>query len=120
MIVVPLKQLRTHQLRAAILKVSGRKLDGRTEMELNLSNECNRLLANCIIYYNAALLSSLLAHYEKEGNAEMVERIKRLSPVAWQHINLVGKFEFYSDEKVIDLQLVIEALIRNLEINLRS
>ena len=105
-----------HQLRSSILKVSGRKLDGRTELELDISNECNRLLANCIICYNASLLSSLLEGYQLQGNLDMVEKIKRLSPVAWQHINLVGKFEFCTWQKVIDLQELTKLLLADSKI----
>lgn len=43
-----------HQLRWAIAKISSRKLAGKTEIELA------RLLANCMIFYNASLLSGTL------------------------------------------------------------
>ncbi len=45
-----------HQLRAAIAKVSGRKLAGRGEIELVVNNESARFIALCIIFYNASLL----------------------------------------------------------------
>lgn len=48
-----------HQIRAAIAKISSRKLAGKTEIELTINNECARLIANCIIFYNATLLSGL-------------------------------------------------------------
>lgn len=44
-----------HQLRSAIAKVSGRKLISKNEIELIINNECARLLALCIIVYNAYL-----------------------------------------------------------------
>jgi len=50
-----------HQLRAAIAQVGGKKeLSGRTDIELEISNQCGRLIANAIIYYNSAILSKLL------------------------------------------------------------
>ena len=103
-----------HQLRAAILKISGGKLIGRTEMELAISNECNRFLANCIIYFNASILSALLAAY-KNQNKKMYEHIKKLSPIAWQHINMVGRFEFFTNQRKIDLGNLAANLIKTLD-----
>ena len=51
-----------HQLRSAIAQVSGKKeLTGRTDIEIEISNQCARLIANAIIYYNSAILSRLVA-----------------------------------------------------------
>lgn len=99
-----------HQLRSAILKVSGRKIIGRTEMELSINNECNRFLANCIVYFNASILSNLLELYTKKKDKKMCDDIKRLSPVAWQHINLVGNFEFCTNKNIIDLTKMTDNL----------
>lgn len=49
-----------HQLRAAIARISSRKLTGKTEIELIINNECARLLSNCIIFYNASLLTDFM------------------------------------------------------------
>src|SRR6202011_3636963 len=60
-----------HQLRAAIAQVGGKKeLTGRTDIELEISNQCGRLIANAIIYYNSAILSRLLTRYEANGNSK--------------------------------------------------
>ena len=99
-----------HQLRSGILKISGKQIDGRTELDLNISNECNRLLANCIIFYNTSLLSSLLELHRGKKDVKICERIKRLSPVAWRHINLVGKFEFLQNRKILDIQTLAKDL----------
>lgn len=109
-----------HQLIAAIRKVSDNKLPGKGDKELNVYNECNRLLANCIIYYNAKLLSNLYMAYDMQGDKENCELIKRLSPVAWQHINLMGNYEFCHNHKVVDLQEVTEMLLANPKIDFRA
>jgi hypothetical protein len=50
-----------HQLRAAIAQVGGKKaLTGQTDIDIEISNQCGRLVANAIIYYNATILSRLL------------------------------------------------------------
>ncbi|WP_133137982.1 Tn3 family transposase [Legionella rowbothamii] len=107
-----------HQIRSAIAKISSRKLVGRTEIELTINNECARLLANCIIFYNASLLSGLYEHYKKDKAEDKWLKIIRLSPVAWQHINLIGKYEFYSDRELPNLHEVIQNLISNEKIDL--
>jgi hypothetical protein len=40
---------------------------------------------------------------EKNGRQDVVDIISRLSPVAWQHINLNGENAFNKDRKEIDL-----------------
>lgn len=105
-----------HQLRAAIAKVSGRKLIGKNEIELIINNECARLLAICIIFYNASLLSGIYEHYRSLGMLEECEKVIRLSPVAWLHISLIGKYEFKGNIILLDLQGVIAHLVSNLKI----
>lgn len=60
-----------HQLRSAIAQVGGRKeLTGQNDVELEISNQCSRLLSS---YYNSALLSRLLQKYEATGNSRRPE-----------------------------------------------
>ena len=48
-----------HQLRAAIAQIGGKKeLTGRTDIEIEISNQCARLIANAIIYYNSATVAT--------------------------------------------------------------
>ena len=61
------------------------------------------LCSHCIIYYNSALLSAFLQIQERNGRQDVVDVISRLSPVAWQHINLNGEYAFNKDRKEIDL-----------------
>ncbi|MCW8800767.1 MAG: transposase [Desulfobacter sp.] len=55
-----------HQLISAIRKIGEKKLSGKNEIEMEMHNECNRLVANCIIFYNAVLLSDLYKAYNKQ------------------------------------------------------
>ena len=74
-----------HQLRSAIAQVGGKKeLTGRTDIEIEISNQCARLIANAIIYYNSAILSRLVAKFEASGNAKALALIKKMSPAAWR------------------------------------
>ncbi|MFQ6007025.1 MAG: Tn3 family transposase [Woeseia sp.] len=82
----------------------------KTEHEQQIWGECARLITNCIIYYNTRILSSLLAYHEKTGNGQGASLLKRVSPIAWQHINLYGRYEFNKRPEVIDLEAIIEEL----------
>ena len=100
-----------HQLRAAIAQVGGKKeLTGRTDIEIQISNQCARLIANAIIYYNSAILSRLLTKYEPSGNAKALTLIKKLSPAAWRHIHLNGHYTFRGDGQLIDLDAILAGL----------
>ncbi len=100
-----------HQLRAAIAQVGGKKeLTGQTDIGLEISNQCARLVANTIIYYNAAILSRLLRKYEGSGNTKALELIKSTSPVAWQHLLLGGHYTFEDGGKMLDLDALLDGL----------
>ncbi len=93
-----------HQLRSTIAQVGGKKeLTGRTDIEIEISNQCARLIANAVIYYNSAILSRLLTKCEASGNAKALELITQISPAAWRHILLNGHYTFHSGGKMIDL-----------------
>lgn len=102
-----------HQLRAAIAEVNGSKqLTGCTDIAVAISNQCGRLIANAIIYYNSALLSLLLNKHQSSGNTKALALIQRISPVAWQHIHLLGHYIFCNRSTQIDL----EAIVKNLQL----
>ncbi len=99
-----------HYERAAIAQIGGRKqLIGRTDIAVEISNQCGRLLANAINYYNSSILSKLLEKFEKTGNKKGIAMLKRMSPVAWGHIHFQGHFKF-SDDMLIDLDAMIEKM----------
>jgi TnpA family transposase len=101
-----------HKLRRAIAYANFGKLRFKTEREQQIWNECSRLLANCIIYYNASLISGLLACWEQAGDQDGAAMLARVSPVAWSHINLFGRYEFGKPVDPIDLERVILELAR--------
>lgn len=75
--------------------------------------------ANCKLHYhyNATLLSGLYRGYKKQNNTVYCDLIKRLSPVAWQHINLVGKYEFCKNQIPLNIQDHIEYSMASFEAN---
>ena len=100
-----------HQLRAAIAQVGGKKeLTGRTDIEIQISNQCARLIANAIIYYNSAILSRLLTKCEASSNAKVLALIKQMSPAAWRHVLLNGHYTFHSNGQLIELDAIMAGL----------
>ena len=99
-----------HQLRRAVSYANFGKLRFKTEQEQHIWGECARLITNCIIYYNTAILSRLLAYHEHTGNAQGIHLLKHVSPIAWQHINFYGRYEFTKRPEVINIEAIIEEL----------
>ena len=91
-----------HQLHRAVSYANFGKLRFKTEYEQKLWNECARLITNCIIYYNATILSNLLSYKERTGDVQGTELLKRISPVAWQHINFYGRYDFSKTPEAIE------------------
>jgi hypothetical protein len=100
-----------HQLRRAVAYANLGKLRFRTEHDQQLWGECSRLLTNDIIYYNATILSNLLAYKEAQGDTESVALLARVSPVAWQYINWYGRYEFRKQLEAINMNAILQVLI---------
>jgi TnpA family transposase len=100
-----------HQLRRAISHAGGGKLRFKTEYEQELWAECSRLIANCIIFYNASILSRLLEHQESTGDTHGAAATKKISPIAWQHVNLQGRYEFQKQPDPLNVDTIIRALM---------
>lgn len=45
-----------------------KKLSGKRDSEIEISNQCAKLIANAIIHYNSAILSKLKLKYEVDGD----------------------------------------------------
>jgi len=99
-----------HQLRRAISQVNGDRFRGNSDEEIELWNECARLMANAIIYFNSKVLSNLLQSFKHHGKAKLAETIKRASPVAWQSINLKGKYLFGQTGETPDIEYLMESI----------
>lgn len=99
-----------HQLRRAVSHANFGKLRFKTEYEQQIWGDCARLLTNCIIYYNAAILSDLLTYSDSTGDAARIALLSQISPVAWQHINFYGRYEFNRKPEVIDMKAILQQL----------
>jgi TnpA family transposase len=100
-----------HKLVRAVAYANAGRLRVRTELEQQLWSECSRLLTNCVIYYNACILSQLLEYAEQKMDFELADRIKRISPVSWKHVNFYGEYTFRDAGEVFDLDQTVRQLV---------
>jgi len=100
-----------HKLHKAVSYANFGKLRFKTEGEQQIWNECGRLIANCIIFYNAMLLSNVLHYQVERGDAVAAAALEQVSPVAWQHINFYGRYEFTKSVQPIDIEAIVQELI---------
>jgi hypothetical protein len=93
-----------HQLRRAISDVNGDRFRGNSDEEIQLWNECLRLVTSAIIYFNSRVLSDLFRSFEQQKDEQKLAIVKQASPVAWYNINIKGMYRFKSSGKVPDLE----------------
>jgi hypothetical protein len=65
------------------------------------------VLTNGIIYDNAMLLASLLDYQEAAGDVQGAALLKHISPVAWQHINVYGRYEFRNGPETLNINEIV-------------
>ena len=75
---------------------------------MELWNECMRFIALLIIYYNMSLLSKLLDTHK--DNEAAINYLKTISPVASQHLNINGLYEFSEEASDIDIDSMVNEM----------
>ena len=53
---------------------------------------------------------NLFAHKENTGDKYGADLVKEVSPVAWQHINLYGRYEFREQPAPVDVEEIVRVL----------
>ena len=81
---------------------------GKGDREVEISNQCGRLLAAVVIFYNAYLNSSLIEQESIKNNKVKLKKVTKNSPVGFQHINFSGHFTFRKNKKRINIKKIIE------------
>jgi len=102
-----------HKLKKAVSYANFGKLRYKNEHEQQIWSAASRLLSNCIIHYNASILSKLLEKSKKNGDTKILNILKNISPVAWQHINFYGQYIFNKRTSIISIDEIIENLLNN-------
>ena len=65
------------------------------------------MIANIIIAYNSVLLSTLLERYQGGDNRRALALLRKISPVAWQHIHLLGHYTFRGSKHAINPEALL-------------
>ena len=97
-----------HSLKRAIFYDNLGKFRVSSEYEQNIWSECTRLLALCIIYYNAFIPSQIATRHANLGIEG--DFLKNVSPIQWKHIDLFGHFYFGDHPDENELESVLEAV----------
>ena len=99
-----------HQLLQKIMAVGGGEFRGASELEVEIWNECTRFIALIIIYYNMHLLSKVYEDALARNDTAAIEYLKHISPVASQHMNIGGLYEFLEPVENINVDKAVEML----------
>jgi len=60
------------------------------------------LALNAIVHWNAVYMQEALRDIESTGTVPSTADIARLSPIAWRHINFLGRYDFLLPDAVAD------------------
>ena len=91
-----------HRFTRAVSVGNPREFLQAEKEEQEMAEACKRLIKNCIICWNYLYLSQKLEESEDTASREaFLEAVANGSAVSWQHINLLGEYDF-SDEKLQD------------------
>jgi Tn3 transposase DDE domain len=93
-----------HRMRRAISYVNSGKFRVKTEAEQQIWNECSRLIANAITYYNTLLLSRVYEQKLAADDQKAIKILRSTSHVAWRDVNLIGNFDFAARTSQIDIE----------------
>jgi TnpA family transposase len=103
-----------HRLRKAISFANYGKLRFPTEEEQQLWADCGRLLCNCIIFYNASILSTCLQSLQSSGQQDAIQELIKISPIAWTHVNFYGRYTFSRTPQLVNLHDMADVIQQNL------
>jgi len=95
-----------HSLKSAMFSADKGRFKVKTSLEQQIWSECSRLLCSAVIYYNSFILSELMKDLPENERAIF----SKISPVAWNHINIYGRYVFSSSN-----ELDIDSIIRSLK-----
>jgi TnpA family transposase len=93
-----------------VMDVGGGDFRGRSELEVEIWNECTRIITLVIICYNMHILSKLYEDAIRRNDQAAIELLRHISPVASQHINIGGLYEFSETLSTINVDSIVDML----------
>ena len=99
-----------HSLKRALASVGGGKFRGTDPEDMQLFNGCANLLANCIIFYNAMIMSSFKTHCLETGQGRQLRHLQSVSPASWENIMLNGHYDLSENDEDWEIESQVKAL----------
>jgi TnpA family transposase len=96
-----------HRLRRKVAYDNEGKFRVHSRAEQHIWSDAGRLIANAILFYNLHLLSGILESAQAQSKVKQLELLKRISPVAWRHINIYGTYQFLETVPQLDLSRMV-------------
>ena len=91
-----------HRFTRAVSVGNPREFLQAEKEDQEMAEACKRLIKNCIICWNYLYLSQKLEEIEDAATRQVfLDAMAHGSVISWQHINLLGEYDF-SDEKLQD------------------
>jgi TnpA family transposase len=78
----------------AVFYGNNQEFQQETKEEQLIAEGCKRLIQNAIICWNYLYLSQELLNASEQNRQDLIKTIKNGSVVVWQHINLLGEYDF--------------------------
>lgn len=97
-------------LKRALASVGGNRFRGKDPEEMEMWNACADVLTNCIVYYNAKIMSSFKMHCINSGNEKQLVLLKSISPASWEHIVLNGFYDLSDNDGEWDLDAAVRGV----------
>ncbi|HDY82086.1 MAG TPA: hypothetical protein ENH48_03890, partial [Halieaceae bacterium] len=57
------------------------------------------LLTNCIVYYNALIMSSYKSYCLDAGNEDQIKHLRLIPPASWENIILNGYYDMSDNDE---------------------
>jgi Tn3 transposase DDE domain-containing protein len=102
----------SNKLAKAVFHGKDKEFRYASKNEQLVADTCKRLIENCIICWNYAYLTKLIADAETNDlKYQLIKTITNKSVVAWEHINLGGTYDFSNEGLSNKYNFVIEELL---------
>ena len=107
------KQENSNKLGKAVFHGNNQEFQQSTKEDQMIAEGCKRLIENSIVCWNYLYLSKMLYEAKAvEDRNNIIESVKNGSVVTWQHINMLGDYDFSDDYLKDAIEFGIDDLIR--------
>ena len=97
-------------LKRALASLGGNQFRGKSPDEMTMWNSCADLLANCIVYYNAMIMSSFKSYCLDNDRGGQLKYLRSISPASWDHLLLSGFYDLSENDDQWDIESEIRGL----------